>query len=838
MLEICKRCKRWQDFYQEYNRNCMMGRGSESADIMIVGEAPGRKEAAQGKLYVGDTGEELKAMIELSSYKEEDLYLTNAVKCWAFKNKTPSKSEIKQCRPHLLNEINKVKPKLIIAMGKTAMNSFGIKLQVEIASGNIHKSPYTTIPVYVMYHPANILAYPNLKEKIYKQFALGLQSVGKKVANGVKHDVSNSKGYKVIKSLKDADRAVAFLKTRKLLSVDIEATGLDYYAHDNPAELTCVGFGYAIGRSIVFPTTDDVFNEKELVYIKQCIKKVTESNVAKVVHGGKYDCGLLLYRNNINVNNIVLDTLLATHQLNENTANDLHSCVASELPDLVGYDDVIKYKYKGHPEKARGDDLWYYNGGDCDATLRLAKLYIPRLKKLDMMWLHTNILLPTTKNFIWMESYGVKFDFQVMEVLEKEYNKILLEIKKAIYKLKVVKKFELDHRVVYNPRSPLHTKELMFEYYKMPVLRKSDKTDVPSLGAAELEVYAEKYNNALAVKLLEIRKYEKAISTYLTGMYKQLYKGVAHTSFNLHITRTGRTSSGGAGNAKIINKAEYRFTEFDIAKRRSPNLQNIPNKNKELRNIVCAREGCYLISADFSQAELGCAAVLSKDDALIDTYMNTEVDSHTAIASLAFGIPYDEVTSELRRTAKAITFGILFGRSPASIARETKRSESEAESLITSYYERFFKLQQYMEFLEGQVASQGFVETPLHRRRRFPVVKADSLRQARNMPIQGFANELLLLGYCFYCDLIRRYKLMKQIVPVMLIHDEIVTETSEKAVLKTVKLLKQALLVDIYKVPRIVEVTGRLKLRMNIKISKLGGGLGAMESLNEADFSI
>lgn len=828
---LCKKCSRWKNFHQQYHHNKLDGKGSNTASIMLVAEAPGTTEAIQGEVYVGPTGQAVYQMIDYFNYDVSNFYLTNAVRCWASDNSTPNLAEIKNCRQYLLHEINIIRPKLIIAMGKTAMLSLGIKEKVEVACTKLYNSDYTQIPVYVMYHPSNLLRDNSLKKTIYKQFKQGVENVNKKP-----HRKLVKEGYKVVQNKHQALQATKFLLNKKVLSVDIETTGLDYYNKDLNLDLTCVGFGYGKGKAIVFPTTRDIFTQSEIDYMLLCIKKTCESKIYKVLHNFKFDAGFLAYKNNIIVNNIYMDTMLAAYQINENVPTNLHSCTELYLPELAGYDDTIITKYKKHPENASGEDLWHYNGGDVDATLRLFYLFKKQLRELNMLWLHKKILIPATYLFMEMEQTGIEFDIERMKSLEKEYRTKIFTLQESINKLPVIKKYKRKTGKDFAYRSPVATREVLLEYYKLPVVNASRKTGIPAVGAKELTVYSQKYKNALATKLLEIRGYEKAISTYLTGMYKNLYDdNIVHTSFNLHLTRTGRTSSGGGGGGKATDTmADYVFIEEKNTKRRTPNLQNIPKKNLDLRNIVKARQNHYFISVDFKQAEVGCAAVIAQDEKLIKAYQDTEHDVHSVIAHDAFNLPYNKITKSIRRDAKAITFGILFGRGALSIAEETGKTEQEALQMINDYFATYSRLNTKMMEIEDQVAKLKYVESPLHRRRRFLYVTKESFRQGRNQPVQSFSSDLLLLASILFNNLIKQHQLTQYIKPLIVVHDEIDVEVHKDYVEQTVQLLQQAFLVDLYKIPVIHNIMGKIHLGIDITISELNGGWGTMQDY--ADF--
>jgi hypothetical protein len=296
---------------------------------------------------------------------------------------------------------------------------------------------------------------------------------------------------------------------------------------------------------------------------------------------------------------------------------------------------------------------------------------------------------------------------------------------------------------------------------------------------------------------------------------------------------TGRTSSGGG--SSDIKEDEFeslKLLDVDNPKRKSPNLQNINKKNKALRNILRARDECYWISADFKQAEVGCAASISKDNKLIEVYMGKN-DLHTQIASEAFGIPYDKVDENTRRDAKFITFGILYGISPVGLAKRINKPIEEAEKLMSLYFSRFPDLKKLMDNYVHQVDLQGYVESPFHRKRRFPIVSSKSYRQAMNQPIQATSSDLLLYTMCKLYELIDAENLQDMIFPVLAVHDELDVEVKRGYIRTAKDLITRAMTEEIYKDPVISACMGPIRLGIDLEISPLEGGWGQHQSMDK-----
>lgn len=801
--------------------------------MIISSNCPGENEANTGIPFVGASGKMLNEMLLYAGVQREDVFITNALRCWHPDNKTPSVREIKNCRPYLLNEINTVKPKIIIAIGRIPMTALGIKEDQSAAVGKLHKSPYTTVPVFAIYHPAYILRNRKLKDTNFEYFKKGVESIGKKIINGLVTD-----NYYVVRTVCQAKKARDFLLGRKFISYDAEASGLDYFNTKNPVYLKSVAFGFNQGKAVVFPTTPDVFpKEEDRKEVIQYIKEILESDVLKTAHNAKWDNGLFLVMG-IKVKNLYIDTILAAHQLDENAAKDLDSCVLRYVPEMAGYSNVIKEKYKGKPHKAHGEDLWFYNAGDADATLRLAKLFYKKLREDNMWWLHKNVLVPATECFIRMENHGVKCDRDLMKELEKKYIEDHKRISKEIKEIPEVIQFEQLTGQYYNSASPSHNKKMFIEIYKLPVIKESEITKQPSIDKDVLTVYAEKHNNELARKVRELSLIEKVLSTYLTGFYKYLYKDdIAHTQINLDVTVTGRTSSGGGGKTKEDEMESFKIVDVDAAQRKAPNLQNIPKRNLALRNIIKARDNRYLIGQDFAQSEVGCVAAISKDQKLIKAYMEG-TDLHSQIAATIFGVKLEEVTKEQRNNAKVTTFGLLYGISPKGLARRTGWTEEQASNMINKYFETFPQLDRYMKDVVRQVDIRQWVESPLHRRRRFPLVDNRAYRQAMNQPTQSLSSDLLIYGLVILDKLIEEQDLYEHITPILAVHDEICVEAETGYVVKAIELIKQAFTKDLYKNKFIAEVMGKIRLGIDMKISPCGGGWGAYLPLSTYDDTI
>lgn len=817
----CTACKRWEAFYNKHEQNNVKGVGNPNAYIFIVGETFSTDEIDCGGPFRGEFGREIKYTLASNNINSKDIWYSNAVRCWASRDKPPTEIEIKHCRPYLLQEINLVKPRLIITIGKTGNSALGIKRNIESIVGNLQKSPYTFVPVLPLYPFEYALSNESIKVTNRK---LLLEAISKAYTNDVKIENKALKmTYPVLQTEKEVQKFADFIIKQKLFSFDIETTGLDFFLKVDPPRMRCIAFAWGKGKAVCIP-----YDEKFLPYIK----KILESKVPKIAHNFKFDVGFLRYKYGIHTKNMFMDTLLAAYLIDEYAPVNLQDVTMRYVPEMAGYDEIMEKKYKWQTWKAEGMDLWQYNCGDADVTLRAAIILYKELRRQDMWWLNKHIMIKATELFIEMEEVGVQFNRIKMQEIEYNYITAIKQLKQNIKELPIIKKFEYDFKKEFSPTSEKDLKEVFFNYYKLPPLRYSAVTDEPGLGKEELKQYADpdgKYKNELAMVINEIRGLEKALSTYLTGFYKYLYDDdIVHTIFNLHRTKTGRTSSGG-GKDEAILLEELLLVNTRNKNRLAPNLQNIPKKNLELRNIVKARDGFRLISADFSQAEVGVAAALSQDEALILAYMSDQ-DLHTTIAAAIFQIPYEEVTKEQRNYAKTVTFGILYGIGVKGLASRINQSEEFAEELITSYFDKYKGLAAYIENIKRDVNTKHYVVSPTGRRRRFNVISAGAYRQATNMPIQSFGSgDLLLLSAIFIKMRLEKLNLTEYIYPVMCVHDEVILEVKEGYEETACDIMTKAMTKDIYKINKIKNIMGKVRLGIEIKASPIAGGWGEME---------
>ena len=361
-----------------------------------------------------------------------------------------------------------------------------------------------------------------------------------------------------------------------------------------------------------------------------------------------------------------------------------------------------------------------------------------------------------------MNKKGVKVSKSKIDILAKEINKELDLFDKKIKKI-TNKDFNLN--------SPKQLSEILYVDMEYPVIKKTPK-GAPSTDASVLEELSKSHE--LPKLILKYREFEKLRSTYIEGLKNEIIKSRIHTSYNLFGTATGRLSS------------------------EKPNLQNIPNKTpigQRIREFFIADSNHSFIIADYSQIELRVLAHLSKDENMISMLKNRDTDIHSETAARIFNIDVDSVSKDMRRKAKEVNFGLIYGMESFGLSKSLDISKKEASELIDSYFNQFPKIKGYLDDIVKNAESSTFTET-LYGRKRFIrelassnfQLKAMGKRIAMNAPIQGTASDIMKISMIKLEDKIRKLNSTNIILQ---IHDEIIIQTPDDIASKTAKLVQK-----------------------------------------------
>ncbi len=420
-------------------------------------------------------------------------------------------------------------------------------------------------------------------------------------------------------------------------------------------------------------------------------------------------------------------------------------------------------------------------GGEAASVEAIALLQpklTAELKRFGMERLYSEVEFPLCRVLAEMEHTGVRVDPEML----KSFGKLLAQ------KMEAVQKQAFDHAgEVFNRNSPKQLGELLFEKLKLPSGKKTK-----SGYSTDIEVLENlKNRHPVVADVIEFRQLSKLKSTYADGLLAEIAEdGRIHTTFQMMTTATGRLSS----------------TE--------PNLQNIPVRSElgsELRKMFVAAPGHLLIDADYSQIELRILACISGDEAMQEAFRSGE-DIHTVTASQVFHVPPDQVTPEMRRKAKAVNFGIVYGISRFALAEDIGVSRKEADEYMNRYFQRYAGVRRYMDSIVEQAKRDGFVSTILGRRRYLPElqspvynIRAFGERVALNAPIQGASADLIKLAMIHVFRRLKRENLRSKLI--LQIHDELVIECPQEETDTVGKLLKEEMEhVQSLAVPLIAEV--------------------------------
>ena len=474
-------------------------------------------------------------------------------------------------------------------------------------------------------------------------------------------------------------------------------------------------------------------------------------SVKKVSHNVK-DLTRLLIENGLPAEGFIFDTALAGYLLDATAGSyDIDRLSISyfhkELPKPVSLDN---------DDPVQVQEFRFSHALAIDA---LYKTMLPHLKEMGLGELYFDIELPLCRVLAEMEAAGFQVDAGALREFGEKLGIAIGELEKRIY----------TYAGEFNINSPKQLGEVLFERLGLPHGKKT-KT-----GWSTNAEVLEKLDHPIVRDVLEYRQYMKLRSTYVDGLLKAAGPDERiHTNFQMTVTATGRLSS----------------TE--------PNLQNIPTRTElgsELRRMFVPAPGCVLVDADYSQIELRLLAHISGDESMQEAFRSRE-DFHAVTASHVFGVPLNEVTSSMRRAAKAVNFGIVYGISAFSLSQDLGVSAEEAKAYMDAYFARFPGVKRYMEDVVKKSRETGYAETIFRRRRTLPEITASKYatrsfgeRVALNMPIQGTAADIIKLAMVKVFKRLKEEGLSSRLI--MQVHDELIVECPENEAERVKSLLTQ-----------------------------------------------
>lgn len=619
-------------------------------------------------------------------------------------------------------------------------------------------------------------------KKIYKD--LEFKSWLSELLNSPEQESTDKyNSYEIITDENALNHWIESLKKSTLIAFDTETTSLSYM----DAKLVGVSFAIEEGKAAYVPFGHDYENAPEQLSeerVLSALKPLLEStDIKKIGQNIKYDMEVLA-NYDIDLKGVAYDTMMESYVLDSSSnTHDMDSLALKYLGwRTISFKDVAGSGSKQVTfNQVDIEKAGTYAAEDADVTLRLHNVLWPRIQKEPgIKHIFDAIEMPLIPVLARIERQGVLIDPAKLESQGVALQKRLDELEKQAF---IVAGSE------FNMNSPKQLQEILFEKLNLPVLQKTPKGQA-STADVVLQELAHEFE--LPNIIIEYRSLSKLISTYTSRLVEQINEktGRIHTSYNQTVTSTGRLSSS------------------------DPNLQNIPIRSPEgrkIRQAFIAPPDHKIVSADYSQIELRLMAHISEDKALLNAFANN-LDVHKATASEVWDVPLDEVTSELRRNAKAINFGLLYGMSAFGLTRQLGIDRHSAQKYINKYFERYPSVHAYMESTREKARENGYVETLWGRRLYIPEIHASQIprqkageRAAINAPLQGSAADIIKMAMIAIDKLIQEKQLNAKMI--MQVHDELVFEVPDNQV-EAVSLKVQEVMSGVakLKVPLLVSV--------------------------------
>ena len=594
--------------------------------------------------------------------------------------------------------------------------------------------------------------------------------------------------YRIVATASDLDDMINQLVSSRGFAFDTETTTF------NPLVSPLVGISLSAGEGQAWyipvgHTLLDEVGQLPLAQVVARLKPVLEdARIPKFAHNAKFDM-MALAEIGINVVGLSFDTMIAAHLLGEK-ALALKALAFSKLGiEMTPITDLIGTGSKQIPMSEVGiKKTADYSGADADMTFRLAGMFKQELDKQGLTKLFNDVEMPLVPVLLLMERNGIAVDCSILGEMSQRLGEQIAVHEQKIYE-------EAKHE--FNINSPQQLGKVLFDEMQLPTSRKGKNRY--STDASVLEELRPLY--PFVKEILLYRQLSKIKSTYIDTLPALVNPktGRIHTSFNQTRTTTGRLSSS------------------------DPNMQNIPVRGElggQVRQAFIAPPGASLLAGDYSQIDLRALAHLSQDENLLKAFRG-DADIHAATACLLFSVESSQVTPDMRRFAKTINFGVIYGMSDYGLEQATEFSREEAGKFIRAYFEKYPGVRKYLDATKEKARRDGYVETLLGRRRFIPdinsanrQVREAAERMAINMPVQGTSADIIKVAMInLYREMNKRRLKSKMLLQV---HDELVFEVPDDEMEIMLKI-----------VPDIMEsaVTLTVPIRVDTKVGKNWGDM-------------
>ena len=595
--------------------------------------------------------------------------------------------------------------------------------------------------------------------------------------------------YRIIDTIPALDELAARLAGARSFVIDVETTAKEAMH----AQLVGIALSAAPGEAYYVPVGHIGWQGLRQLPLPQAIDRlkplIEDPRIAKTAHNGNYDMSVLA-QHGVKLQNLSFDTMIAAHLLGEKSLG-LKALAFSKLGiEMTPLSALIGSGAKKTTMAAVDiAEAAQYACADADLTLRLRELLEAELHEQGLWKLFAEVEMPLVPVLVLMQQHGVAIDTDLLRRMSQSLGQQMLQLELDIYN-------SVGHK--FNINSTQQLGAVLFDELGLPRARKTKSGY--STEASILE--ALRGSHPVVEQVLEYRQLMKLKSTYIDALPGLINPktGRVHTSFRQTGTATGRLSSS------------------------DPNLQNIPIRSelgRQVRHAFIAPPPTVLLAADYSQIDLRVLAHLSQDPYLLASFRRDE-DIHAATASQVFGVSGAEVTGEMRRVAKTVNFGVIYGMSEYGLEQATELSREEASQFIDAYFEKYSGVKAYLDSTKEQARQQGFVQTLLGRRRYIPEINSRNRqvreaaeRMAINMPVQGTSADIIKIAMIeLHGEMAQRGLKAKMTLQV---HDELVFEVPEEEVEELRELVAR-------------RMTKALELSLPLKVDiKVGRNWGEME---------
>jgi DNA polymerase-1 len=561
---------------------------------------------------------------------------------------------------------------------------------------------------------------------------------------------------------------VAALNRAEIISFDTETTSTE----EMQAEIVGISLATEAGKGWYVPVGH---LEGRNLPIAQVIAALTEPltnpQIRKIAHNAKYDY-LVLKRHGLVVTPLSFDTMIAQFLVEPGSRIGLKDMALARLNEEMTHIEALIGKGKNQISMAEVpvESAASYAAADAEVCLRLMPQLEAELKRDGLENLMYEIEMPLVTVLAEMEYIGVRLDLDFFHQFSKELTARLAEIESQVF-AQVGKPFNLN--------STQQLSNVLFVQLKLTPPDRGRKTASGHYSTAADVLDEMRGQHPVLDLILEHRELAKLKSTYVDALPAAVdpNTGRVHTSYSQTGSVTGRLSSN------------------------NPNLQNIPTRTEtgqRVRTGFIAEQGNVLLSVDYSQVELRIVAHMAGDQAMLEAFRSGQ-DIHTTTAAAIYGVPLPEVTKDMRRHAKAINFGLIYGMSAFGLTRRTELTLAESERFVKVYFERFPGVKKYLDGTRRLAAEQGYVETLLGRRRYFPALQGSLNQQLRqreereaiNAPIQGTAADIMKIAMLKIPGALKAAKLQGQML--LQVHDEIVLECPKQELEKTAQVVQKTM---------------------------------------------